>query len=115
MSAGSGAELAIAARAPEVAAAPVAEANGEFSLLLFEPGRPDGSWAACDFTPGSTEFEVTQYGRRRLWDEVSGAYLWWLSVGRPEQGRFGLTVSADAQTVWLDHPKHRVSEAALQR
>lgn len=31
--------------------------GGGFSLLLFESGNPDGSWAACDYTPAAaTEF-----------------------------------------------------------
>lgn len=109
VNAGPGADIAVAARAPGVGAAPVAEDGGGSSLLLFEPGRPEGSWAACDYEPGEAKFKVTQHGSRSLWDEVFSAYLWWLAAGRPSLDRFRLTVSAEAQTVWLDHPERCVS------
>jgi hypothetical protein len=54
---------------------------------------------------------VAQYGPRRLWDEVEEAYYWWIEAGRPDRERFGMTVTADDQWVWLDHPDNRVSTA----
>jgi hypothetical protein len=33
--------------------------------------------------------QVTQYGERRLWSEVSAAYLQWVALGSPEYERFG--------------------------
>lgn len=101
---GRAAELVIVATVPDVAWFPVPEDDGSFSLLLFERGRPDGSWAECDYEPGRDGFEVTQCGARRLWDEVSAAYLRWVSLGRPVLDRFGLTVTREGQHVWLDNP-----------
>jgi hypothetical protein len=51
---------------------------------------------------------VSQYGPRRLWDEVEEAYSWWIEAGSPGRERFGMTVTADGQWVWLDHPDNRV-------
>ncbi|WP_322769161.1 rRNA adenine N-6-methyltransferase family protein [Frankia sp. Cr1] len=60
------------------------------------------SWASL--TAGTDEHEVTQYGPRRLWDELETAYDWWVAVGRPPCTRFGLTVTCDGQVFWLDRP-----------
>lgn len=103
--AGEGAALVAVARAPGVGVFREAEEDGSFSLLLFEVGDPEGSWAACDYEPGKAEFEVTQYGARRLWDELADAYLWWVAAGQPDYQRFGLTVASDGQQhIWLDRP-----------
>ncbi len=102
--AGAGAELAIIGQVPGLGSYAVPDDDGSFSLLLFEPGRPDGSWAACDYTPDAGEFEVTQYGDRRLWNEVERAFLRWISWGRPSRERFGLTLTPEGQHVWLDEP-----------
>jgi protein-L-isoaspartate(D-aspartate) O-methyltransferase len=76
-----------------------------FSLLLFEVGDPDGSWAACDYEPDKEDYEVTQYGDRRLWDEFAAAWLRWQELGRPRADRFGITVAPQCQELWLDEPK----------
>ncbi|MCO5996045.1 hypothetical protein [Actinoallomurus rhizosphaericola] len=52
-----------------------------------------------DYVPGEAEFLVQQHGPRRLWDEVSEAYLRWLSLGRPGRDRFGLTASSEGERV----------------
>lgn len=101
---GRAAELVIVAQVPDIGWFPVPEDDGSFSLLLFEQGRPDGSWAECDYEPGHDGFEVTQCGDRCLWDEVSAAYLRWASLGRPVLDRFGLTIAPEGQAVWLDAP-----------
>ncbi|HEY2574829.1 MAG TPA: hypothetical protein VGI74_00830, partial [Streptosporangiaceae bacterium] len=71
-----------------------------------------GSWAACDYEPGHNDFEVTQYGGRRLWDEVSAAYLRWLTMGRPALDRFGLAITPEGQHIWLDTPDRIVTDPA---
>jgi hypothetical protein len=101
---GRAAEVVLVTQVPGVGWIPVPEDDGSFSLLLFEQGRPDGSWAECDYEPGRDVFEVTQCGARRLWDEFSAAYLRWVSLGRPVLDRFGLTVNPDGQEIWLDTP-----------
>ncbi len=75
-----------------------------YSLLLFDLDDPERAWAACDQEIGADDYRVTQYGRRRLWDEVADAYLKWASWGSPGYERFGLTVRADGMGLWVDHP-----------
>ncbi len=82
------------------------DAEGELTLWLADPAT--GSWAAVDYAPGQTVFEVTQYGPRRLWDEVEDAYRWWWDAGTPERTRFGVTVTPTRQYVWLDDPAREV-------
>lgn len=77
---------------------------GELTLWLADPASR--SWAAIDYQPGRTEFEVSHYGPRPLHRELRGAYHWWRSAGQPSRFRFGLTVDPDensaGQTAWLD-------------
>lgn len=111
--AGDGLPLLATARAPGVGAfSEVGEEDGSFSLLLFEIGNPAGSWAACDYEPGKAQFEVTQYGDRRLWDEVADTYQWWVAAGEPGPERFGLTVGPTGEHIWLDRPQRVVSGSA---
>ncbi|GLY81820.1 methyltransferase domain-containing protein [Actinoallomurus iriomotensis] len=106
--AGDGLALLATALAPEVGVFRNRDADGSFSLLMYEVGHPEGSWAACDYVPGDVEFEVTQYGPRRLWDEYTAAHTRWVQLGRPNVERFGLTVAADGQTLWLDEPAKEI-------
>ncbi|WP_329577888.1 methyltransferase domain-containing protein [Kitasatospora sp. NBC_01250] len=64
------------------------------------------SWAAVDWDgdPEATRFAVWQHGPRRLWDETEAGYRWWLDNDRPGPGRFGLTLTGNAQRLWLDAP-----------
>ncbi|MGW1186884.1 methyltransferase domain-containing protein [Streptomyces sp. NPDC002559] len=66
-------------------------------------GLTDRSWACVMFRDGGTA-RVWQSGPRRLWDEAEAAHDWWEGEGRPGHERFGLTVTAEGQTVWLDTP-----------
>ncbi|CAM3731184.1 methyltransferase domain-containing protein [Nocardiopsis rhodophaea] len=103
--AGEGAELAITALAPDVKLIPIRASGGTVSVSLYEIGEPEGAWAACDYEPGGDAFEVTQYGERRLWDEVEEAFLRWLELGSPGADRFGLTVMVDGtHMLWVDEP-----------
>lgn len=102
--AGDGLTLIAAALAPDVGVFRSRDGDGSFSLLLYEVGHPEGSWAACDYAPGEDEFTVTQYGERRLWDEYATAHARWVNFGQPDVERFGLTVAAQGQALWLDEP-----------
>lgn len=88
--------------------------TGARAFYLFETRTREGSWARVDFTPGQPRFPVAQYGSRKLWDEVEQAYAWWVQIGRPDRGRFGMTVTSDDQWVWLDTPDNRVSKGPSQ-
>ncbi|MFI1398560.1 protein-L-isoaspartate(D-aspartate) O-methyltransferase [Streptomyces sp. NPDC020681] len=64
----------------------------------------DRSWAVVMFRDQSQSATVHQAGSRCLWNEVEAAWRWWDSHGRPGFERFGLTVTAEGQTAWLDAP-----------
>ncbi|MGP4001461.1 methyltransferase domain-containing protein [Streptomyces sp. 8N706] len=70
----------------------------------------DTSWAAVRFR-ADADTEVYQAGPRELWSEVEAAYIWWDTVGRPGLDRFGLTVTAEGETSWLERPDHLVPVA----
>ncbi|MET8864284.1 hypothetical protein ABZW11_15185 [Nonomuraea sp. NPDC004580] len=97
-----GARLLMAAYAPHVDWH-VLEEDSTYSMLLFETTDPKASWAACDIKSGTDLGEVTQFGERRLWTEVSEAYLQWVSLGSSSHERFGLTIQPDGMKLWLDH------------
>ncbi|MCC3767197.1 methyltransferase domain-containing protein [Streptomyces sp. UNOC14_S4] len=101
-----GAGLAITALAPGVAKilAPDLTDSGRCSLLLVETGEGIGAWAAVDYVPGDPDYQVTWHGPRNLWQEVSDAYLRWISWGQPDGERFGLTIDEGGQELWLDRP-----------
>ncbi|CNG04796.1 methyltransferase%2C ATP-grasp peptide maturase system [Mycobacterium tuberculosis] len=52
--------------------------------------------------------EFTQYGERRLWDELEDAFEWWVRHDGPGVDRFGLTVTAEGDRLWLDEPTRLV-------
>lgn len=86
----------------------VLDEHGEqrHTLRLHHPAS--GSWATVAVEPADA-FVVRQHGPHRLWDEVTSAHEWWTRTGRPDHTRFGLTVTRDAQWVWLDSPRNLVT------
>ncbi len=97
---------------------PFTEFAAAFALGLLLPGwnvglRPldgvvllshaaSGSWATI--LPGDDEHRVYHQGPRRLWEDLDAAYRWWLDLDRPDNTRFGLTVTPTGQAPWLDSP-----------
>jgi methyltransferase of ATP-grasp peptide maturase system len=63
--------------------------------------HPDGSWTQHH---GNL---VSQGGPRRLWDDVERAHTAWAALGEPRRDRFGITVTLEAQQLWLDEPEGR--------
>ncbi|MGH3912097.1 MAG: methyltransferase domain-containing protein [Pseudonocardiaceae bacterium] len=108
------------------------DADGEFTIGLFltdvqssvahDDDQPDTyelllydvtteSAATVQVTPDYTDhgrFPVRQHGPRRLWDEAETAHTWWTEHGRPARARYGLTLTPDTQTVWLDKPDNTI-------
>jgi protein-L-isoaspartate(D-aspartate) O-methyltransferase len=86
--------------------------NGDaehYEVLLYH--GPTDSAASVQVTPEHTaagQWPVRQLGPRRLWDEVEAAHARWDELGRPVRSRYGLTVTADRQLVWLDDPTNMV-------
>ncbi|MBO2446644.1 protein-L-isoaspartate(D-aspartate) O-methyltransferase [Actinomadura barringtoniae] len=97
-----GAEVAIAALVPGVRSHVEAAPDGSCRVWAVDTHGP--SWTCAQYEPGRTDYPVQQHGPRRLWNEVETAYLRWVAWGRPDRERFGLTVTPDAQEVWLDTP-----------
>ena len=102
-SAGPGLELVVVALLPGV----VVNGLGEGSRVgLHDPVT--GAYGLAIRPEDGGAAEVTEYGPRDLWSEMEAAYLAWVGLGEPELERFGLTVDAEGQQVWLDQPRNRV-------
>ncbi|WP_141924564.1 hypothetical protein [Haloactinospora alba] len=72
-----------------------------------------GSWASWRITPESAgQYRVRQHGPQSLFDELAAAYTWLQEFGQPEHTRFGLTVDAAGQHIWLDRPDNRMARVA---
>lgn len=54
--------------------------------------------------PADSGWQVRQGGPRRLWDVIESAVATWEEYGSPNTAAFGVTVSRDAQAVWLGNP-----------
>lgn len=104
------ADLTIAALAPGVVSRFYDDPRptGEATLWILDAAGPGGSWASVDYVPGDTSYDVQQAGDRNLWDEVQSAYMRWLAWGRPDITRFGLTITPDAEHIWLDTPDNPI-------
>ncbi|MFI0451136.1 methyltransferase domain-containing protein [Actinomadura sp. 6N118] len=108
-----GADIAIGALVPGVEKRMCAadDDSGEWTFWLLEPAT--GSWASVDYEPDRAQFAVEQWGPRRLWDETAAAYLQWVSWGSPAQDRYGITVTPQGQTIWLDSPDNPIKPTRL--
>ncbi|MEU7524270.1 methyltransferase domain-containing protein [Saccharothrix sp. NPDC042600] len=62
----------------------------------------DGSWCHIDLT-GSPR-RVREGGPTPLWGHVEAAWRAWNDAGQPGWERFGLTVTHNTHTLWLDRP-----------
>lgn len=65
----------------------------------------DGAWAEIDVIPQHGHHAVAQGGPRRIWDRIEPAATLWRRLGQPCADRFGLTVTAGHQRLWLDTPE----------
>ncbi|MFE3581910.1 methyltransferase domain-containing protein [Streptomyces vinaceus] len=99
-------QFAISLRVPGRLWAVEHDTDGSYVVWFY--GDDGQSWASVDYVPGASEYLVVQSGPRKLWDETEAAYRWWEEQVRPDCPRFGLTVSPDGQTPWLDSPENPV-------
>lgn len=85
-------------------------ADAAFAFRVLCPGvacyrQPSGGWffAAEDETSwaGTTGQTAHRYGPRDLIDEARRALAWWRENGEPSLYDFGITVTAERQTIWL--------------
>lgn len=95
-------QFAIGARLPSAALV----IGGDERRHVVELGdRTTRSYARLDVDrTGPAPWTVRQLGPRRLWDEAEAAYDWWRERGEPGADRFGITITAGTQMVWLDEP-----------
>ncbi|MGW0801923.1 methyltransferase domain-containing protein [Nonomuraea sp. NPDC002799] len=63
-------------------------------------------WSLVTHRSGQAEFDLYRLGDRPVWDEVTDAYFRWVSWGEPSRDRFGMTVTPEGQSIWLDSPDH---------
>lgn len=105
------ASLAIGLRVPSCKniIVPPEDESGAYTVWFID--QASGSWASLTCEPHASEYPVRQYGRRRLWDEIAAAYRWWEEHGQPDSERYGVTVTADSQSVWLDEPANVVTNS----
>jgi protein-L-isoaspartate O-methyltransferase len=82
------------------------------SVSFWLYGISDRSWAAAVLHDGRHTSTVYQGGPRRLWDALEAAYRWWAGAGKPGVDRFGLTVTSEGESAWLDTPGQPVPPAA---
>ncbi|WP_406287428.1 methyltransferase domain-containing protein [Streptomyces sp. NBC_00209] len=92
--------FALGLRVPACTYIPAEKVRGSQPHWLYS--RSDLSWACVLVEDGRPAARVWQRGERRLWDEVEGAYEWWVERGRPGWERFGVTVRGVGERVWVD-------------
>ncbi|MFF0066979.1 ATP-grasp peptide maturase system methyltransferase [Streptomyces sp. NPDC005279] len=63
-----------------------------------------GSQARTRPTENGEGWTVVQRGPLKLWDAVEDAVETWQNAGSPHLSEFGLTITPDAQRVWLGTP-----------
>ncbi|TNY36701.1 methyltransferase domain-containing protein [Thermomonospora catenispora] len=102
--ASTGLDVVVAGLFPELGATRVTTAEGAFKAWLWTADC--GARIIRDPDGGTT---VLQYGPRDLWDEVEGVFFRWLGWGLPGRDRFGITVTPEGQTIWLDTPDNALT------
>ncbi|ASU80190.1 protein-L-isoaspartate carboxylmethyltransferase [Actinopolyspora erythraea] len=65
---------------------------------------PDGSSADIALTATNGRYEVTETGPTPLWEPVEHAHRTWLTHGKPDWPRLGITATEHRQWLWIDHP-----------
>jgi protein-L-isoaspartate O-methyltransferase len=71
---------------------------------------PDGSWCEIELAADDSGLRrIREGGPIPLWEQVERTYDTWTKWGQPTWRRFGLTVTADTQMVWLDDAANVVS------
>lgn len=102
--AGIGFEVALAGLLPGVVLNGLGLRAGADQVGIRHPATASYAFATVD---GDVE-NVAQLGERDLWNELEAAYLTWVGWGQPGRERFGVTVDASGQHVWLDRPGNRI-------
>ncbi|GAA1990308.1 methyltransferase domain-containing protein [Nocardiopsis rhodophaea] len=104
--AGPGLEMAVAAFMPGVAVNGLG--SGDDRVGLRHPAT--GSYALAVRSDDGVKARVSEHGPRSLWVEFEAAYLKWLSWGSPGLERFGVAVTSEGQSIWLDDPANPIGK-----
>lgn len=97
-----GAEFALGLRVPGMCSLDVDDDGSAYAGALWLLDPESGSWASIRPEHFGETVRVREHGPRRLWMEVSDAYTWWDTAGRPGVDRYRVAVTPDGQTVTLD-------------
>ncbi len=91
--------FAFGMRLPDLSytAAETRDGSGRIARWVYAHDAWAGVTAAAD--GGDARWE--QYGIRKLWAAVEGAYRWWVDNDRPAPDAFGMTVASFGQFGWL--------------
>lgn len=81
--------------------------RGDDGVTALELWGTDGAWARAE------DGKARQAGPRLLWDAVEAAYELYADNGRPGRERFGVTVTAAGQRIWLDSPSCPVPSVSV--
>ncbi|MBP5938170.1 methyltransferase domain-containing protein [Streptomyces acidiscabies] len=76
------------------------------STVMRRLVMPDGDWAESVYVPGAGPY-VREGGDTGVWDTVERWWSWYLAQDRPPWDRFGLTVTYEGHTLWLDSPENK--------
>ncbi|SFO06077.1 hypothetical protein [Amycolatopsis rubida] len=99
------AAMAIGLHLPGVQREILVQDAHRWKVLLYDLATE--SAAICHVTPESTHrglYKVRRYGPEPLWEHAVTAWRWWQNAGRPDRGRFGVTMTHTGQWCWLDKP-----------
>ncbi len=88
---------------------PVIANDDSSEMTLWILADDQRSWASADYTPGTDQYAVAQYGPRRLWDEAEAGHGVWEALGRPTRARAGISVTERGQSLWIDAPESDLS------
>jgi protein-L-isoaspartate O-methyltransferase len=81
------------------------ERGEDSSVTAVELWGTDGAWARAE------DGKARQAGPRLLWDAVEAAHELYVAHDRPGRERFGMTVAAEGQRIWLDSPSRPMPNA----
>ncbi|WP_246204307.1 hypothetical protein [Streptomyces tailanensis] len=81
------------------------ERDGDGRVTAVELWGADGAWARA------ADGAVRQAGPRLLWDAVEEAHELYVENDKPDRERFGVTLTAEGQRIWLDAPSRPVPAA----
>lgn len=73
--------------------------SGDYTVWFLDP--QSRSWASIEYRPGAERYKIRQLGLRRLWDEVTEAYRWWVAAGSPTADQWRFTVTPEGQRIEL--------------